>query len=52
MLVRTLVRKHCLEAPYVDGMTVLKWILKNWDLGGGEVDWIGLGQDRYRCWLS
>jgi hypothetical protein len=52
MLVRTRVRKQCLEVPCVDGRTVLKWILKKWDgRGGGGMDWIDLVQDRDRCWL-
>ena len=50
MLLRTRVRKHCLEVPCVDGMTVLKWILKKWK-GGGGMTWIDLGQDMDRCWL-
>jgi hypothetical protein len=36
VLVRTRVRKHCLDVLSVDGITVLKWILKKWNGGGGH----------------
>jgi hypothetical protein len=40
-------RNH-LEDPGIDGRIILKWILKKWDWGGGDVDWIDMAQDRDR----
>jgi len=33
-----------LEDPGVDGRILLRWIFRNWDVGG--MDWIDLSQDR------
>jgi len=33
-----------LEDPGVDGRIILRWIFKNWDVGG--MNWIELAQDR------
>jgi hypothetical protein len=35
-----------LEDPGVDGRIILKWIFRNWDVGG--MGWIDLAQDRDR----
>jgi len=35
--------------PDVDGMIILKWIFRKWDVVG--IDWIELAQDRDRWWL-
>jgi hypothetical protein len=32
-----------LEDPGVDGMIILKWIFKKWDVG---MDWIDMAQDK------
>jgi hypothetical protein len=34
------------EDPCVDGRIILRWIFRNWDVGG--MDWIELTQDRDR----
>jgi hypothetical protein len=39
-------RNH-LEDPGIDGRIILRWIFRNWDVGGGK-DWIDLAQDRNR----
>jgi hypothetical protein len=35
-----------LKDPGVDGRIILRWIFRNWDVGG--MDWIELAQDRDR----
>jgi hypothetical protein len=37
-----------LEDPGVDGMIILKWILKQWD---GDMDWTDMAQDRTGGWF-
>jgi len=37
--------------PDIDGRKILKWIFKKWDgVGGVNVGWIDLTQDRDRWW--
>jgi hypothetical protein len=36
-----------LEDRGIDGRVILRWVLKNWN-GGGGMDWIELAQDRDR----
>ena len=38
-------RDH-LKDPGVDGVIILRWIFRKWDVGG--TDWIELAQDRDR----
>jgi hypothetical protein len=39
--------RETLEDQGVDGRIILKWVLENWDGGGGGcMDWICLAQDR------
>jgi len=33
-----------MEEPGQDGMTILRWIIRKWDVGGGGKDWMGLAQ--------
>jgi hypothetical protein len=33
--------------PDIDGMIILRWIFRKWDVGGG-MDWIELAQERDR----
>ena len=40
-----------LEDPGIGGRIILKWIFRNWDGGGGSMDWVDLAQDRDR-WRS
>jgi hypothetical protein len=40
-------RKH-LEDIGVDGMIILIWIFRKWDMGEGGMDWIDLAQERDR----
>ena len=35
-----------LEDPGIDGRIILKWAF---EIGDGDVDWIGVVQDRDRC---
>jgi hypothetical protein len=37
-----------LEDPGIDGRMILKWILKEWDVGG--MDWIDMAQAGDRWW--
>jgi hypothetical protein len=34
--------------PGIDGRIILKWIFEKWN--GGDLDWIGLAEDRDRWW--
>jgi hypothetical protein len=36
-----------LEDPDVDGIIILKWIFDKWNR---DMDYIGLAQDKDRCW--
>jgi hypothetical protein len=38
--------KSWLGRPSISGWIIFGWILERWD--GGDVDWIGLAQDRNR----
>jgi hypothetical protein len=39
--------RNYLEDLVIDGMLVLKWILRN---RTGDVGWIDMAYDRERCW--
>ena len=43
---RNLRERHHLEDPGVDGIIILRWILRKWGCGG--MYWIDLVQDRDR----
>ena len=38
--------RDLLEDPGIDGKIILRWIFREWDVGGK--DWIDLAQDRDR----
>ena len=39
-----LIERDYLEYTGIDGRIILSWIFREWD--GGDIDWIGLAQDR------
>jgi len=34
--------------PGADGRIILRWIFRKWGVGGGDMDWMELAQDRDR----
>jgi hypothetical protein len=36
--------------PGIDGIVILSWIFRKWNMGG--LDWIDVAQGRERWWVS